>query len=146
MLGKEMYFYCFGCQKLMGFIMIISIMWKRQFFKSKCCKICCQWQVKDFERNGLNLTSTMREEVQRLKSQIDKLSLQYVQNLNDDHSFLLLSGDDVVGVPAEVLEVMFTVFLSLNLYIIRSPPLCTDNRFTLMATSVMSNASTDFSV
>ncbi|KAI4385152.1 hypothetical protein MLD38_003210 [Melastoma candidum] len=60
--------------------------------------------VKDFERNGLNLTSTMREEVHRLKSQIDELSLQYVQNLNDDRSFLLFSGDEVVGIPAEFLE------------------------------------------
>ncbi|KAI4383595.1 hypothetical protein MLD38_009411 [Melastoma candidum] len=62
--------------------------------------------VKDFERNGLNLTSTMREEVQRLKSQIDELSLQYVQNLNDDRSFLLFSGDEVIGIPAEFLEIM----------------------------------------
>lgn len=60
--------------------------------------------VRDFERNGLNLTVTKREEVQRLKTQIDELSLRYIKNLNDDSTYLLLTEKDLVGLPPEFLE------------------------------------------
>ncbi|XP_044490824.1 probable thimet oligopeptidase isoform X2 [Mangifera indica] len=62
--------------------------------------------VRDFERNGLNLTVTKREEVQRLRAQIDELSLQYVQNLNDDNTFLLFSEAELVGLPLEFLKTL----------------------------------------
>lgn len=64
-----------------------------------------QWQMRDFERNGLNLTSTKREEMQRLRTQIDNLSFQYIQNLNDDNSFLLFSEPELAGLPLEFLKV-----------------------------------------
>ncbi|KAJ0094102.1 hypothetical protein Patl1_16849 [Pistacia atlantica] len=60
--------------------------------------------VRDFERNGLNLTVTKREEVQRLRAQIDELSLRYVRNLNDDNTFLLFSEAELVGLPPEFPE------------------------------------------
>ncbi|XP_024023972.1 probable thimet oligopeptidase isoform X2 [Morus notabilis] len=61
--------------------------------------------MRDFERNGLNLTSTKREEMQRLRTQIDNLSFQYIQNLNDDNSFLLFSEAELAGLPLEFLKV-----------------------------------------
>ena len=61
--------------------------------------------MRDFERNGMNLTLTKREEMQRLKVQIDGLSLQYIQNLSDDSTFLLFSEAELAGLPPEFLEV-----------------------------------------
>ncbi|XVE85241.1 hypothetical protein DITRI_Ditri17bG0075900 [Diplodiscus trichospermus] len=65
-----------------------------------------QCMIKDFERNGLNLTATKREEVQRLRAQIDELSFQYVQNLNDDNTFLLFSDNELDGLPTEFLKTL----------------------------------------
>ncbi|KAM7269210.1 hypothetical protein ACFE04_024707 [Oxalis oulophora] len=60
--------------------------------------------VRDFERNGLNLTETKREEVQRLRVQIDELSLQYVRNIDNDKTSLLFSESELAGVPLEFLK------------------------------------------
>ncbi|GKV14682.1 hypothetical protein SLEP1_g25514 [Rubroshorea leprosula] len=60
--------------------------------------------IRDFEQNGLNLTVTKREEVQRLRSQIDELSLRYIQNLNDDSTLLLFSELELAGLPTEFLK------------------------------------------
>ncbi|PON71619.1 Peptidase M3A/M3B [Trema orientale] len=62
--------------------------------------------VRDFEQNGLNLTSTKREEMQRLRTQIDDLSFRYIQNLNDDNTFLLFSEAELAGLPAEFLKTL----------------------------------------
>lgn len=62
-------------------------------------------KVRDFERNGLNLTLTKREELQRLRTQIDELSKQYIRNLNDDTAFLTLSETALTGLPPEFLKV-----------------------------------------
>lgn len=63
-----------------------------------------QFLVKDFERNGLNLTLAKREELQRLKTQLDDLSMQYIRNINDDVSFLLFNEMDLLGLPPEYLQ------------------------------------------
>ncbi|KAF3431110.1 hypothetical protein FNV43_RR25840 [Rhamnella rubrinervis] len=65
-----------------------------------------QCLVRDFERNGMNLTLTKREQLQRLKVQIDGLSLQYIQNLNDDSTFLLFSEAELAGLPPEFLKTL----------------------------------------
>ncbi|KAL9226305.1 hypothetical protein vseg_002135 [Gypsophila vaccaria] len=62
--------------------------------------------VRDFERNGLNLSSTKKEEVQRLQAQIDDLSMQYIQNLSDDSSFLLFTETELEGLPCELLKIL----------------------------------------
>ncbi|OVA20479.1 Peptidase M3A/M3B [Macleaya cordata] len=61
-------------------------------------------EVQDFERNGLNLTLSKREEVQRLRTQIDELSMRYIQNLNDDSTFLLFSEKELVGLPPKFIQ------------------------------------------
>uniref|UniRef100_A0A175YRG8 Peptidase M3A/M3B catalytic domain-containing protein n=1 Tax=Daucus carota subsp. sativus TaxID=79200 RepID=A0A175YRG8_DAUCS len=63
-----------------------------------------QFLVKDFERNGLNLTLAKREELQRLKTQLDDLSIQYIRNINDDGSFLLFNEMDLLGLPLQFLQ------------------------------------------
>jgi len=61
--------------------------------------------VRDFERNGLNLTASKREELQRIKAQIDELSIKYIQNLNDDTKFFLFNESELAGLPLEFLKV-----------------------------------------
>lgn len=77
-------------------------MWK---IKCRSWFLPNQWQVRDFERNGLNLTSTKREELLRLRAQIDEVSLRYVQNLSDDGSFLLFNESELAGLPPGFLKV-----------------------------------------
>ncbi|XP_061368085.1 probable thimet oligopeptidase isoform X1 [Gastrolobium bilobum] len=60
--------------------------------------------VRDFERNGLNLTASKREELLRLRAQIDELSFRYIQNLNDDSTFLLFNEAELLGLPTEFLK------------------------------------------
>ncbi|XP_065873653.1 probable thimet oligopeptidase [Euphorbia lathyris] len=60
--------------------------------------------VTDFERSGLNLTVTKRDEAQRLRVQIDELSLRYVQNLNDDKTYLMFSETELAGLPSEYVK------------------------------------------
>ena len=60
--------------------------------------------IRDFEWNDLNLTSTKREEVQRLRSQIYDLSVLYVRNMRDDSNFLLFSETELVRLPPEFLQ------------------------------------------
>nr|VDD01127.1 unnamed protein product [Brassica rapa] len=68
------------------------------------CESCLQTSVRDFEHNGLNLTTTKREEVGRLKDEIDELSLRYVQNLNEDSSCLFFTEAELAGLPVEFLQ------------------------------------------
>lgn len=57
--------------------------------------------MREFERNRINLTLTKTEEMQRVRVQIDELSLLYIQNLNEDGSFLLFTGAVLAGLPSE---------------------------------------------
>ncbi|CAL1359881.1 unnamed protein product [Linum trigynum] len=57
--------------------------------------------VREFERNGLNLTVSKRDEVQRLRAKIDELSLRYIRNLHDDETYLLFSESELEGLPSE---------------------------------------------
>ncbi|KAJ9672638.1 hypothetical protein PVL29_026029 [Vitis rotundifolia] len=63
-----------------------------------------QCLIRDFERNGLNLTSTKREEVQRLRAHIDDLSVLYIKNMSDESTFLLFSETELTGLPPELLQ------------------------------------------
>ncbi|KAI3933466.1 hypothetical protein MKX01_022045 [Papaver californicum] len=50
------------------------------------------------------LMCSKREEVQRLRAQIDELSMQYIQNLNDDCTSLLFSETDLLGLPPTFIQ------------------------------------------
>lgn len=62
-------------------------------------------QVNEFERNGADLTSSKRKEMENLTSQIEKLSLEYIQNLNNDNNFLFFSEAELAGMPSEFIKV-----------------------------------------
>jgi thimet oligopeptidase len=61
--------------------------------------------VREFERNGAKLTQTKRKEMEKLRSHIDDLNLKYIQNMNDFTKFLLLSEEELAGMPLEFLKV-----------------------------------------
>ena len=61
--------------------------------------------MREFERNGAKLTQTKRKEMEKLKSHIDDLNLKYIQNMNDFTKFLLLSEEELAGMPLEFLKV-----------------------------------------
>lgn len=71
--------------------------------------------MRDFERNGLNLTASKREELLRLRAQIDELSFRYIQNLNVDSTFLLFNEAELAGLPPEVLKVSMIFLPSVHL-------------------------------
>ncbi|XP_052186579.1 probable thimet oligopeptidase isoform X1 [Diospyros lotus] len=70
-------------------------------FESKRYTQCL---VRDFESNGLSLTLTKREELHRLRAQIDDLSRRYIRNLNDDNASLLFNETELAGLPPEFLK------------------------------------------
>ncbi|CAA6668038.1 unnamed protein product [Spirodela intermedia] len=60
--------------------------------------------IRDFERSGVNLDSDKRKELDRLKSEIDDLSLLFIKNLTVDDSFLLFSESELAGMPPEFIK------------------------------------------
>ncbi|KAJ8466646.1 hypothetical protein OPV22_029198 [Ensete ventricosum] len=63
-----------------------------------------QCLVKEFERNGVNLTPSKKKELENLGARIEELSLQYVQNLSMDNSFLLLGEPELAGMPSQFIK------------------------------------------
>lgn len=53
----------------------------------------------------MNLSSAKKEEIQRLQAQIEGLSMQYVQNINNDCTFLLFTESELEGLPSELLQI-----------------------------------------
>lgn len=54
--------------------------------------------------------------MQRLRAQMDELSLRYVRNLNDDSTFLLFSESDLVGLPLEFIKVDFLPYFFVHFF------------------------------
>lgn len=59
------------------------------------------------ERHGTRLLPSKRIEMERIKSQLNELSLRYVENLNCDPKYLLLSEQELAGMPHEFIKVCF---------------------------------------
>ncbi|XP_020083013.1 probable thimet oligopeptidase isoform X2 [Ananas comosus] len=62
-----------------------------------------QCLVREFERHGVKLTLSKRNEMENLKSRIDELSLKYIENLNAGTKFVLLNEQELAGMPREFL-------------------------------------------
>ncbi|KAH6798728.1 Zincin-like metalloproteases family protein [Perilla frutescens var. frutescens] len=92
------------CSKREDVYRVVKAFIARGDWMSSEVKCYAQYLVQDFERNGLNLTSTKREELQRLRAQIDELSMRYIRNLNDDSTVLLFNDMELVGLPLEFLK------------------------------------------
>ncbi|XP_020527746.1 probable thimet oligopeptidase isoform X1 [Amborella trichopoda] len=63
-----------------------------------------QCMIKDFERNGVNLSLGKKEELERLRTIIDELSARYIENLNSDNTSLFFKESELVGVPLEFIK------------------------------------------
>ncbi|XP_074589371.1 putative thimet oligopeptidase isoform X1 [Curcuma longa] len=63
-----------------------------------------QCLVEEFERNGVCLNPSKKNELECLGKQIEELSFQYIQNLKMDNSFLLLSEVELAGMPLQFIE------------------------------------------
>jgi len=63
-----------------------------------------QCLVREFERNGAKLTQTKRKEMEKLRSHINDLDLKYIQNVSDFTKFLVLSEEELAGMPLEFLK------------------------------------------
>ncbi|KAI9080842.1 hypothetical protein K1719_037151 [Acacia pycnantha] len=94
------------CSKREDVYLVVKAFAARGEWMSAEAKCLVQVLVRDFERNGLNLTATKREELLRLRAQIDELSLRYVQNLSDDGSFLLFNESELAGLPPGFLKAL----------------------------------------
>ncbi|XP_057530920.1 probable thimet oligopeptidase [Amaranthus tricolor] len=97
--------YIGSCRKREDVYRVVKAFAAREEWINADTKSYVQSLVRDFEQNGLNLTSTKKEEVQRLLAQIDELSMQYVQNINNDCTFLLFTESELEGLPSELIQV-----------------------------------------
>ncbi|XP_059448669.1 probable thimet oligopeptidase isoform X2 [Corylus avellana] len=96
------------CSKREDVYRVIKAVSARGEWMSTEAKHYIQRLVRDFERNGLNLTGAKREQMQHLKAQIDELCFRYIKNLDDDGSFLLFSEAELAGLPPDFLKVLDT--------------------------------------
>ncbi|KAL3511404.1 hypothetical protein ACH5RR_030805 [Cinchona calisaya] len=85
---------------------VIKALMARGDWMSSEAKRFTQSLVQDFERNGLHLTLTKREELQRLKTQLDELSMRYIRNLDDDRACMYFSEIELAGLPREFLKTL----------------------------------------
>ncbi|XP_057431663.1 probable thimet oligopeptidase isoform X2 [Lotus japonicus] len=92
------------CSKREDVYLVVKAFAARGDWMNAETKRFVQILVRDFERNGLNLTASKREELQRLRALIDELSLRYIENLNDHSAFLLFNEAELCGLPPEFLK------------------------------------------
>ncbi|KAK7306216.1 hypothetical protein VNO77_44142 [Canavalia gladiata] len=93
-----------ACSKREDIYLVVKAFTVKGEWMNAEAKRFVQILVRDFERNGLNLTASKREELLRLRAQIDELSFRYIQNLNNDGMFLLFNKAELVGLPPEFLK------------------------------------------
>ncbi|KAF3337265.1 putative thimet oligopeptidase [Carex littledalei] len=63
-----------------------------------------QNMVKEMERHGTRLSPSKRIEMERIKSQLDELSLRYIENLSSGPKYQLLSEQELAGMPHEFIK------------------------------------------
>lgn len=94
-----------SCRKREDIYCVVKAFAARGEWITAEAKSYVQSLVRDFEQNGLNLSSAKKEEIQRLQAQIEGLSMQYVQNINNDCTFLLFTESELEGLPSELLQI-----------------------------------------
>lgn len=60
--------------------------------------------VREFERQGVHLTSGKREEFERVKTRIGELCNKFVNNLNEEGRYLLFKESDLAGLPSDFIK------------------------------------------
>ncbi|XAR48147.1 Neurolysin [Bertholletia excelsa] len=93
-----------SCSKREDVYRVIKAFATRGEWMSPEVKRYTECLIREFERNGICLTLTKREELLRLRKKIDDLSMRYIQNLNEDSLSLFFSETELAGVPSEFLK------------------------------------------
>lgn len=57
-----------------------------------------------FRRNGFELTKEKREELKDIKTEIDRLCLEFSKNIGEATGFIELTEDEISGLPADFLK------------------------------------------
>lgn len=60
--------------------------------------------IRDFERNGLALDSSVQSQVKQLKEQLSQLCIEFQKNLNEDTTQLLFDEWELEGCPSDFLQ------------------------------------------
>ncbi|CAH2354644.1 saccharolysin [[Candida] railenensis] len=55
--------------------------------------------ILDYERNGLHLSEEKRNELKKIQNKLNDLSLEFSKNNNEEEGFLLLTKEQLKGVP-----------------------------------------------
>ena len=63
-------------------------------------------QVRDFERQGLNLRPELRDEAERLKTRIRELCNVFQNNLNEDETALQFTTEELAGMHPNFIKVI----------------------------------------
>ncbi|PKA49920.1 thimet oligopeptidase [Apostasia shenzhenica] len=92
------------CRKREDVYCVIKAFVRRGEWLGPEAKRYVQYLVKDYERNGANLSSSKRKEMESLKFQMEKLSLEYIQNLAKNDNFLSFSEKDLTGMPPQFIK------------------------------------------
>ncbi|KAL8161695.1 hypothetical protein V2J09_013184 [Rumex salicifolius] len=92
------------CRKREDVFRVVKAFATKGEYVSMESKLFIQTLVREYENNGLNLTATKGAEVQRLRDKIDDLSLQYIYNLNNERTSVLLTEVELDGLPSEFFQ------------------------------------------
>ncbi|MGE0009863.1 MAG: M3 family metallopeptidase [Candidatus Babeliales bacterium] len=60
--------------------------------------------MREYKKSGLDLSSAEREHIARLEKELAELSVTFAANINSDQSFIVATGEELVGVDAQVIE------------------------------------------
>ena len=60
--------------------------------------------IKEFEMQGVQIEGDKRARLEEINSQISKLSLEFSKNIRDDDSSIVVSGEELKGLPETALE------------------------------------------
>ena len=67
---------------------------------------CYVDQIRDFERQGLNLRPELRDEAERLKTRIRELCNVFQNNLNEDETELQFTAEELAGTHPNFIKVI----------------------------------------
>ena len=60
--------------------------------------------IKDFEMQGVQLEGEKRERLKEINSQLSKLSIDFSKNIRDEDSSIVMTADELKGIPETALE------------------------------------------
>jgi thimet oligopeptidase len=74
-----------------------------------------EFTLRDFRRSGMALPKDKRDQLQKLEEEENKLSIEFDKNIAEDASTVLLTKEELAGVPEDVLS---QIPISKGLYVV----------------------------